>query len=80
LSSGFSPKDADTLSKQISQLKVDATLSKSYVVVYQGQRVRLRVEAFMDDIDSPDLYFFCPEPLAGRINKEMVEFAQARGL
>ena len=39
----------------------------------------MRLEAFMDDVESPDLYFFTNADLAAAIDQQMTRIAKERG-
>ncbi len=77
--SGFGKADAAALANSVAALRVDATLTRTYAVVYEGQRMTLRIKAEMDDIDAPDLSFFAPPALRARVDAELKEFARQRG-
>jgi len=48
---------------------------------FGGARHTLTLEVYMDDNESPDLYFFSEdEGLAQAIQRQMVSFAESRGL
>jgi hypothetical protein len=76
---GFKADDVKALAREIGKLSVDSTLSRSYPVTFRGEHVNLRVEAFMDDVDAPDLYFFASPALARQIDTELKKFASAQG-
>ena len=76
---GFSSAHATQLADDIAKLKIDSTLTRTYTVTFKGQSVTLRVEAFMDDVDAPDLFFFTAMPLAHQIDLELKTFAESQG-
>ena len=78
LAGGFSASEAHALAIKIAGLKIDATLSRTYTVTFEGHTVPLRIEARMDDIDAPDLYFFSSEALATKITAAMAQFTTER--
>jgi hypothetical protein len=43
-------------------------------------RVPLRIQAFMDDVNTPDLYFFTTRELAAEIQREMTAYGEEAGL
>lgn len=78
--SGFGPVEADQIMSLASTLDVDAEAQREFQVVYKGQRVILRVQVVMDDIEAPDVYFFTSEQLAKAIGEEMISFGQKLGI
>ena len=69
--SGFSATDATNLAADIALLDVDDELTREYTVVLNGERMPLRVQAVMDDIEAPDVYFFAPARLRTVIDEAM---------
>ena len=55
---GFGAAQLSSLVDDIAKLPVDSTLTRTYAVTFKGKPVTLRIEAFMDDVNAPDLYFF----------------------
>jgi hypothetical protein len=61
--------------------KPEQEMSRSTSVRFKGATVDLEYRVFMDDIDSPDLYFFTSsKELANSIEEQMMEFADELGL
>ena len=79
LQSGFSESDAEKLANLVGKLGLEETQSWEYSVSFQGKSVPLVIEAFQDDYEAPDLYFFTSRELAGRINEEIDAFAEQLG-
>ncbi len=69
LDSGLPQARVDDLTKRIVAQAVDSEKSYEYAVVYKGQKTRLRIVAFMDDEEAPDLAFFSSEPLIAAIDQ-----------
>ena len=61
-------------------MDVDETKTFEHEVKFDGADVNLRIEVFMDDIDSPDVAFFTTKDLADSIRAEMVKFAEDLGI
>ena len=57
----------------------DAKQEVEFPVTYGGKAALLRIEVFMEDIDSPDVYFFSPPALAAQIDAEMESFSRSWG-
>ena len=50
-------------------------------VQFEGQKLDMIYQVYMDDIDAPDLYLFAEtEALAFALQSEMVSFAESRGM
>jgi len=77
--SGFSHSDARALATRVAELELEQAGTWSYSVSFEGQSVPLVVEAFQDDHEAPDLYFFSTPSLAARIDSELKRFAEEQG-
>ena len=77
---GFGDAEVRQLSEDIAGIPVESERSWDFMVRYQGVEVPLRVRAFMDDIDAPDLYFFTSPELAGAIQRELSIYAESLGM
>jgi hypothetical protein len=77
---GFGDAEVRQLSQDIAAIPIESERSWDFMVQYQGAEVPLRVRAFMDDIDAPDLYFFTSPELAGAIQRELLAFAELQGM
>ena len=78
--SGFGPVESDQVMRLVSTLDVDEEAQLEFQVVYGGQSVVLRIQAVMDDIQAPDVYFFTGEQLAKAIGDEMIAFGEELGI
>lgn len=77
--SGFDSVEAAALTKRIAELPVDAQGVYRYKVRFADVRRPLRIEAFKDDIDAPDLHFYGDSALVDGIMRSFVdETAHAR--
>lgn len=74
IDSGFAIPDARALAARIGQQPVKSTREYRYTVVARGVRSPLRIVAFMDDVDAPDLYFYTDRTIAERINAAMKRY------
>jgi hypothetical protein len=74
LDSGFTPADVEHLASKIAAQRLDSQKVYEYTVVAHGIRTPLRVEVFMDDIDSPDIAFFTEPGLAKRIQAAILTY------
>jgi hypothetical protein len=70
-SKGFPVDVARELASRIALLAVDDEASWTYDVVFNGTKMTLRVTAFMDDVEAPDLSMFAPTTLIKLIEGEM---------
>ena len=77
--SGFAASDAKDLSGRIGSLGIEESGAWEFTVSYNGNSTRLVVEAFQDDYDAPDLYFFTSPELAARIDEELQSFGEEMG-
>ncbi|WP_164661861.1 hypothetical protein [Tropicibacter sp. Alg240-R139] len=41
---------------------------------FDGAKVQIDIEVFMDDIDAPDMYFFSTQPVIDEIERELTAF------
>lgn len=73
---GFSVDAARELASRIALLSVDDEGAWTYDVVFNGAPMTFRVEAFMDDVDAPDLAMFAPPKLIEVIEAEMKAYFQ----
>ena len=76
---GFTPLEARRLAQEISALAVEDSRSWEFNVTYNGVPTLLRVDAFQDDYEAPDLSFLTSAPLAARIDAELASFAEEQG-
>jgi hypothetical protein len=73
--SGFGEAEIWRVVKLVNELEHDDEGELLFNIRYDGQPCELRVRVFMDDIESPDMYFFSPPGLAEKISDEMERFA-----
>jgi len=73
--------DADGLEEFISGVPYDAELSRSMSFEFDGKTHNITIVVFMDDLDTPSLFFFTEsEALARAILNEMDVFFTDRGM
>ncbi|MFL5796371.1 MAG: hypothetical protein ACJ77A_00350 [Actinomycetota bacterium] len=72
---GFGPGDVADLTRQIEDLELDAELKIELRVTFRGRETALRVEAFMDDVETPDLAIFAAPELVREIKRRDREAA-----
>src|SRR5436305_1228348 len=67
---GFDVTAARQTARQIRRLRHDAESEFSFDIHYAGERSKLTIGAFMDDIDAPDLWFVAPPALCREMSAE----------
>lgn len=72
---GFAGQIAD----EMAGLSVDDTKRWKVEGGFDGNMIQIEIEAFMDDIDAPDLTFFGPEPVIAEIDRELISFDEDMG-
>ena len=73
--------DVDALTQYAEQTEIDTERRMRLTVGFEGRQSALRYGVFMDDIDSPDLYFFSADKaLIDAINAEYDLFAEDLGI
>ena len=70
---------AQEIVKGLADLEVEQTRRWKLTGDFDNQPVFLEIEAFMDDIASPDLSFFCTQSAVAEIEQELEAFAAAKG-
>ena len=71
----------DELVEMTKRTRPGTEQSRTIDVTFRGSKTQLEYKVFMDDVDSPDLYFFTPSnELAEAIQEELVAFADELGL
>lgn len=70
---------AAEISRAIGDLPVDATKRWSVTCGFDDADITLQIEAFMDDVDAPDLAFFSTQSAITEIERELEAFAEATG-
>ena len=69
------------LVKITRQTAIEHESRREFQVTFKGTKVLLEYRIFMDDVDSPDLYFFTSsKELAHAIDKQLASFAEDHGL
>lgn len=79
MTAGFSRTAALALARRIASQPLESERSYVYKVTYEGRAIPLRVSAYMDDVDSPDLYFFTTADAARAIQRELKAHLKAKG-
>lgn len=75
---GFSEREAAHIAQLAAQMAHNEERGLEYEVVFQNQRVPLKVTLFKDDVSSVDLAFFTSEALSRRLDELTdVYFAEA---
>ena len=73
--------DVDALARFTEETEVQDERKTATSANFEGRQVPLRFSVFMDDIDAPDLYFFCDEKaLIDRIDAEWEDFTEELGI
>jgi hypothetical protein len=80
IESGFGDAEIKKATAFINSTGHDDEREMAFRVKYRGNDTDFRVRIFMDDIDSPDLYFFAPSALCDEIGQEMEKFAEELGI
>jgi hypothetical protein len=78
--SGFSDGEVLQVQRMMEDLKIDEEKELEFPIHYRGRQTILRVRIFMDDVNSPDVYFFTDPELAKEIDKELERFADELGI
>ena len=71
---GFDSATAERVYGKIAALPVDGTSVSDFTVTFHGASTPLQLIANMDDLNSPDLAFRAPPPLAQHIDSVLREF------
>ena len=73
--------DVEEIVSLVRSVPEEEEISTETKVTFGGKTHTLILIVYMDDNESPDLYFFAEdESLAKAIQKQMVSFAESRGL
>lgn len=62
ITSGFSESEVERIIVLAKRLKVDEEGNFDFEVSYNGKKGKLQIKIAMDDIESPDVYFFSNMP------------------
>lgn len=74
IESGFNEPQIEQVFQLAEHMKIDEEKGFDFPIKYSGKSANLRVQIFMDDLNSPDIYFFSLPPLAAQIDSEMQRF------
>ena len=80
ISEGFGQDEIDRIVSLLTELQVDEEKELTFSITHDGQPVELRVLVVLDDVDSPNLYFFSPRQLAAQIDAEMHRLCEEQGI
>jgi hypothetical protein len=80
LDSGFTADNAIQIAAVVSKLKIDEEKQFEFPIRFKGAAIKLKIQAVMDDIESPDLYIFTSKELAGLIDEELQKFNKENAL
>lgn len=73
--------DVDALAEFATGTPVNDERQMQVAVLFADRPVDITYSVFMDDIDAPDLYFFCKDqPLIDAINAEWEDFTEELGI
>ena len=79
MTAGFSPTAARELARRIAAQPLESERSYLYKVTYKGRTIPLRISAYMDDVDAPDVSFFTAVDAARAIQRELKAHLKAKG-
>jgi len=80
IESGFGEAEIQQVCQLAESMAHDAEQELEFPIRYAGRANLLRIGIFMDDIDSPDIYFYSPPALAAQIDAEMETFFDELGM
>jgi hypothetical protein len=80
IESGFGPSEIGKVCELVESLAHDEEGEAEFRIRHEGSDGRLRIRVHMDDIDSPDIYFFAPSALRRQIEAEFERFANELGI
>lgn len=78
LEAGFSEREQWDVVSRAQRLELDEEMTLDYSAIYQGVSIPLRIAIFMDDVASPNVYFYTGDNLAQAIAAEMNKYSQER--
>jgi hypothetical protein len=76
--SGFGSDEIERVCQVVATLPHDEERTIEFKIRHAGEEAELSVHVFMDDVDSPDIYFFGPGGLTKQIEEEFGRFAKER--
>ncbi|MCP9482733.1 hypothetical protein NNA36_12250 [Shimia sp. CNT1-13L.2] len=68
---------AEQIASDLSGMELGQTRRWKVEGDFDGAPVMIEIEAFMDDIDAPDLTFFGPDATVAEIDRELIAFDEA---
>ena len=77
---GFSDGEISQVQKMLENLKVEEEKELEFPIQYHGEKSVLQIKIFMDDVDSPDVYFYTHPKLVKEIDTEFEKFADELGI
>src|SRR5262249_1713180 len=80
IESDFSDGEINQIQKAAEEMEVDEERDFSFPIKFNRSDTVLRVKVFLDDIASPDLYFFTDPRLAQEITKKMMKYFDELGI
>ena len=80
IDSGFGAEEVERVCQVAATLPQDQEGTIAFQIRYAGKEAEFKVRVFMDDVDSPDIYFFTPGGLKEQIEAEFRRFAEERGI
>lgn len=73
--------DVAKLSELVAKTAIEQEQSQSIVARFRGEDVQVVFRVFMDDVDSPGIYFISEsKPLADAIDTQIREFTEELGI
>jgi hypothetical protein len=70
---------AKEVRRNLACMAVEDTRRWRVTGAIDDQPIQMEIEAFMDDVDAPDLYFFSTQAAISEIERELEAFAEAIG-
>lgn len=70
---------AKEVRRNLACMAVEDTRRWRVTGAIDDQPFQMEIEAFMDDVDAPDLYFFSTQAAISEIERELEAFAEAIG-
>jgi|SRR5215469_16127607 len=80
IESGFGDVQIEQVCQLAQRMEIDATEELRFPIRFAGKDTFICISIFMDDIESPDIYFFSPPALAAQIDAEMQKFFEELGI
>ena len=80
IESGFSSQQVSQVVGSMDELKRKQEKDFEFPIRFRGAPATLKIKVVMDDIDSPNLYFFTTPALADLIDGDLRRFLEEHGL